>query len=466
MTAPPQTSPKASLAHTPELDTGQAVSRGLGGVFWRTFFLIAVLIGASLGTAYQSFRILERAPRAQQAAQLVVSIVNLTRSALIHSDPEKRRALLIDLAQNEGIRIYTLEHEDQVAALPDEAFLGIIAQHVRSKLGADTQISLQVNGQPGLWVSFFIDDDGYWVAFDPTRLETFPRVQWLGWGAVALTLSLVGAVVISRLINLPLKRLASAAVAIGQGSRPVPLPESGPREIRQANASFNAMVAELERIEADRALLLAGISHDLRTPLTRLRLEIELNALDAGTREAMSADVEQMDTIIGQFLDYARPLNATGGFGEIALLELVEEVVGNLAPSSDLVVTVHASPCAPVFGQRTELQRVLLNLLENARRYGRNKDDDVARVEINVRDQNGSILEVCDHGPGIPEAQQERLKRPFTRLDSARSQANGAGLGLAIVERIAQRHHARFELATAPWGGLVARLLFPAKSAP
>jgi len=452
-----------SPVHSPDPEPGAVASRSPGGVFWRTFLLIVILIGASLGASYQSFRILERSPRAQQAAQLVVSIVNLTRSALIHSDPEKRRALLIDLAQNEGIRIYTLEHDDQIAALPDDPLLRIIEQYVHAKLGADTKISLDVNGQSGLWISFFIDEDGYWVAFDPTRLDSIPRVQWLDWGVVALALSLIGAVIISRLINLPLKRLASAAVSISRGTRPVPLPESGPREIRQANASFNAMVGDLERIEADRALLLAGISHDLRTPLTRLRLEIEMNPLDTAIREAMSADVEQMDAIIGQFLDYARPLNALGGFGEIALGELVHEVVDALAPSADMVTTVYVEPTRPIYGQRTELKRVLLNLLENARRYGRNAGEEIARVDITVRTEHGPVLEVADHGPGIPEAQRERLKRPFTRLDTARGQANGAGLGLAIVERIAQRHGARFELKTAPGLGLVARLEFPAK---
>ncbi len=453
--------PAPHRVHSPQAETQPVAEWGPGGVFWRTFFLIAILIGASLGSWYQSFRVLERSPRAQQAAQLVVSIVNLTRSALINSDPDKRRALLLDLAQNEGIRIYSLEQDDQIEALPDEPFLGILERYVRAKLGDDTRLSLKVNGQAGLWVSFTIDDDGYWVAFDPTRLENIPKVQWLGWGAVALALSMVGAVVISRLINLPLRRLATAAVAIGQGARPEPLPEAGPREIRQANASFNAMVADLEQIEADRALLLAGISHDLRTPLTRLRLEIELNPLDAATRESMSADVEQMDVIIGQFLDYARPLNAIGGFGAIALGPLVEEIVAGMAPNPDLEVTVTCTPTEAIYGQRTELTRVVLNLLENARRYGRTEGAARAEVEIRVYEDKGIVLEVRDHGPGVAPEQLERLKRPFTRLDTARSQANGAGLGLAIIERIAQRHGARFELHSAPGQGLTARLVFP-----
>ena len=452
---PATPSPSSSLA--PE----GTRSRGPGGVFWRTFLLIAILIGASLAAWYQSFRVLERAPRAQQAAQLIVSIVNLTRSALIHSDPEKRRALLIDLAQNEGVRIYPLEPTDQTAPLPNQAFLQIIDEQVRARLGQNTQMTLDVNGQRGLWVSFFIEDDGYWVAFDPSRLDTIPRMQWVGWGAVALALSLLGAVVISRLINLPLKRIATAAVSIGRGTRPEVLPEKGPREIRQANASFNAMVAELERIEADRALLLAGISHDLRTPLTRLRLEIEMSPVSEEARAAMSTDVEQIDAIIGQFLDYARPLNERSALSRVDLALLVEGIVSSHADEEHMRISLQRESDAMVRGNPTELQRILLNLIENARRYGVTPGTDVSELEVTVKGGATPTLEVRDHGPGIPVDELERLKRPFTRRDTARGQTDGAGLGLAIIERIARRHHARFDLLIPAGGGLLARITFP-----
>jgi two-component system osmolarity sensor histidine kinase EnvZ len=431
-----------------------------GGVFWRTFFLIAALIAASIFGSYQSFRILERTPRAEQAAELIVSVVNLTRSALIHSDPEKRRALLIDLAQNEGVRIYPLESTDEIASLPRNEFLQLIAGAVRRRLGDDTRISLLVNGQTGLWVSFFIDEDGYWVAFDSSRLENLPHVQWLGWAIGTLVLSLLGAVVISRLVNMPLKRLADAAVAVGRGARPQRLPEAGPTEIRAANQSFNTMVADLERIEADRALLLAGISHDLRTPLTRMRLEVEINQLDEATRQAMISDVDQMDAIIGQFLDYARPMNQRSTLTNISLQQLVAETLESLTPSADLRIIQTLGDARPIDGHAMDLRRVLLNLIENARRYGKTPGSEIAQIDVAVGGGNTPWLSVTDHGIGVAAENLERLKRPFTRLDEARGQASGAGLGLAIVERIARRHGARFELSNAQGAGLAARLIF------
>jgi len=433
-----------------------------GGIFWRTFFLIALLIGVSLAGWFQSFRILEREPRARQTAQTLVSVVNVTRAALVHSDPAKRRALLVDLARNEGIRIYPQEETDRITSLPDSAFLKLVETALRDTLGAATRFSLSVNEQTGLWVNFTIEEDGYWVALESDRVEITSPLQWVGWGGIALVMSLLGAIIISRLINLPLKRLTAASLSLGRGEQPRPLPEHGLAEIRQANASFNAMVAQLARIESDRALLLAGISHDLRTPLTRLRLEVEMSAPDDATRSAMSADIEQMDAIIGQFLDYARPLDDDTHFDQIDLASLVREMFAENAASHGVSIQLELRNAPSIRGHATDLRRILDNLVENARRYATPTNGAPVQVKIAVHalDSN-TVLEVSDNGPGVPSALLERLKQPFTRLDSARGQANGAGLGLAIAARIAERHRARFDLLSPPGSGLLARFVFP-----
>lgn len=430
-----------------------------GGVFWRTFLLLALLIGASLAAWFQSFRVIERAPRAEQIAQTIVSVVNVTRSALVHSDPAKRTDLLADLASNESIRIYPLESTDAVEPLRESASNALMLHYVRARLGQDTRIVRSVNGREGLWVSFSIDGDDYWAAFERDRLEVVAGLQWLGWGTAALALSLLGAVAISRLINLPLKRLATAAVVIGQGGRPAPLPDTGPREIRAANASFNTMVDDLARIDADRALLLAGISHDLRTPLTRLRLEAELSVPDEASRQAMQGDIEQMDAIIGQFLDYARPLDQGATFDDVDLTAIVRETIAEIPVDDRFEIESDLQATSPIRAHPTELKRIVLNLAENARRYGQTPGTGKVHLTIRTRDQP-TRLEVADRGVGIPAEAIRRMKQPFTRLDTARGQASGAGLGLAIIERIAQRHRARFELSAREGGGLLAQIVF------
>jgi two-component system osmolarity sensor histidine kinase EnvZ len=436
------------------------------GLYWRTFLLLAFLIAISMAAWVVSIRIVERTPRADQIAAQVVSIVTITRSALLHSAPASRRELLFDLASNEGIRVYPREDSDKVTAPEDTTLMPLIQSVVRSRLGIETRFAGTVNDIPGFWISFTIDDDDYWLMLDRERIERTSGRQWLGWAAITLLLSLLGAAFISRLINLPLARLTEAARAIGRGQEPEPLPERGPTEIREANSTFNQMVVDLNRVESDRTLILAGISHDLRTPISRMLLEVEMARLNDDARRGMQSDLAQMDAIIGQFLDYARPAGSEMQ-QRVDLSGLVTEVAREAARLPDVQVFSDVTSGIEVNGSAIDLRRVINNLIENARRYG--KTPGTGRTDIDIRcwrEGDRALLEVGDHGAGVPDEALDQLLRPFTRLDSARSQANGAGLGLAIVERVVQRHGAGLRVSNRPDGGLMARITFATASAP
>ncbi|MEF9386240.1 ATP-binding protein [Ralstonia pseudosolanacearum] len=428
-----------------------------GSLFWRTFMLIALLIAISLGAWFQSFRIFEREPRAQQIAMQVVSVVKLTRAALLYSDPARRRFLLLDLVQNEGIKVYPREKEDEYRTPQANPYLTqLVQREIRNRLGQDTVIATAVNDIPGVWVSFQLEGDDYWVAISPDRFEHVPGLQWLWWSIAALVLSVLGAAFITSRVNQPLKRLADTARAISAGDDPKSLPEGGGTEVAQANHSFNQMVRDLKQLEADRAVMLAGISHDLRTPLTRLRLETEMSPIDEQTRELMVADIEQMDAIIGQFLDYARP---SGEMLEtVDLTELVRDTAPVYSAHDDIDLTLKLAPEAIARCNRMETQRILDNLIENARRYGKTHDTGRAEITVSTALQgNEVVLCVADRGAGVPADQLVLLTRPFYRLESARSEAKGAGLGMSIVSRILQRSGGRLTLEnrTPPETGLV-----------
>jgi two-component system osmolarity sensor histidine kinase EnvZ len=430
------------------------------GLYWRTFFLLAFLIAVSMAAWVVSIRIVERTPRADQIAAQVVSIVTITRSALLHSAPASRRELLFDLASNEGIRVYPREDSDKVTQPEDTTLMPLIQSVVRSRLGIETRFAGTVNDIPGFWISFTIDEDDYWLMLDRERIERTSGRQWLGWAAITLLLSLLGAAFISRLINLPLARLTQAASAIGRGQVPEPLPERGPTEIREANSSFNQMVVDLNRIDSDRTLILAGISHDLRTPISRMLLEVEMAKLNDEARRGMQSDLAQMDAIIGQFLDYARPAGSEMQ-QRVDLSGLVTDVAREAARLPDVQVFSDVTSGIVINGSAIDLRRVINNLIENARRYGRTPG--TSRTDIDIRcwrEGDRAVLEVSDHGTGVPDDALDQLLRPFTRLDSARSQANGAGLGLAIVERVVQRHGAGLRVSNRTGGGLVARITF------
>jgi len=222
------------------------------------------------------------------------------------------------------------------------------------------------------------------------------------------------------------------------------------------------MVKDLQQVDSERAVILAGISHDLRTPIARMLLEVEMAALPDHAREGMQSDLAQMEAIITQFLDYARPTDAAH-FQAVDLSALLKQVAREA--ERDTQVKIHATIDASlqVSGNQTDLSRVLSNLIENAKRYGKTAGTEFTELYLGARREAGQILiELADHGAGLPAEQIAYLLRPFTRMDSARSQANGAGLGLAIVERIIQRHHGRLEISNRVNGGLMVQIRLPA----
>jgi two-component system osmolarity sensor histidine kinase EnvZ len=435
------------------------------GLFWRTFFLLSLLTTLSMGSWIGMLNVFQRGPQVQQTAELVVSVVTITKAALTHSAPELRRELLLELVSNEGIRIFTLEDTDKVDPPPANPLMPEIAAAVREKLGPRTRFSSRVNGVAGFYISFNIEDDEYWLMLERERIAGLTRVQWFGWASVVGVMSLLGAALISSLINLPLARLTAAARVIAKGERPAPLPEKGSQEIIEANRSFNQMVEDLAQVEKDRAVILAGISHDLRTPLARMQLELEMANLSPDAREGMQSDIAQMDAIIGQFLDYAKPTEAAS-FVPVEISHLLADCAQHATRLPGMRVSTDIEEDVRVLGNETDLRRVINNVVENARRYGRTPGEEFTQLDFACHIRTAAqgrraVVEIADHGPGVPDDQINQLLKPFTRLDAARGQANGAGLGLAIVERVVSRHNAELTVRNREGGGLLVQLVLP-----
>jgi two-component system osmolarity sensor histidine kinase EnvZ len=430
-------------------------------LLWRTFLFVALLMLLSVAAWFAIFNAYEREPRARQLAQTLVSVANLTRAALISARPEARRELLRDLSDREGIHIYPADPTDRVAPLPARPFLHRVEELTREQLGPHTRLSLEREGERALFINFRIDDsdDGsYWLALPRERIDRVFPLSWLGWGVAALLISLFGAWLIVFRITRPLKALQQAARKVGAGETAARLDESGPTELATVAHAFNQMSADLAQIDQDRALILAGISHDLRTPLTRLRMGIEMSA-DEDLREGMTADVEEMDKTIGQFLDFAR---SEGGEAplDVDVAALLAEIAAQYRRRGfkvDLEGTApDAAPATTILRTRPQaLRRAVNNLIDNALRYA--GSDLPVELALDATSEE-LLIEVSDRGPGIPPQDVERIKRPFARLDAARSNAVGAGLGLAIVERIARSHNGRLELLARAGGGLCAQL--------
>ena len=432
------------------------------GLFWRTFFFLTTAIFTSLVTWFFTFQISEEKPHAQQIASQLLSVVTITRAALVHSAADKRQELLFDLASDDGVRIYSKEDTDVIEPSPEGLYMPELQRIVRAKLGGETRFSRRVNGIDGFWVSFQIDDDDYWIVFDQERFSTASNLRWISWSALILIMSILAAMVITRLVNQPLARLSQAALAITEGRSVRALPETGIAEIRETNRSFNQMAQELARIDSDRTIILAGISHDLRTPLARMQLEVELAHLSESAQQGMQSDLAQMDAIIGQFLDFAKPMDATR-ISTVNLSETLESVALSAQRLPDVRIKYFVAENLIISGNAIEITRLINNLIENARRYGKTADKPYAEITLVCKKQERNklsriVLQLSDNGNGVPEEDTERLLRPFTRVDSARSQANGAGLGLAIVHRIVQQHRATMRLVNR--NGLLVEIVF------
>ena len=421
----------------------------------RTFLLLAALVVLTTAAWLSLFRYIEAEPRARESAQLAASAVNLIRAALFAAAPERRPGLFTELSAREGIRLLPAEADDRVEPMPDSRFHRLMQRELQNRLGPGTRIAAEVDGVPGFWVSFRLDDaddDEYWLALPRERAARAIARHWLIWGLLALALALAVAWLIASRLSRPLRALARSADAVGRGQRPEPLPETGAEEMRLLAAAFNAMAGDLARHDRERSEVLAGISHDLRTPLTRLRLEAEMSIADDNARAAVVADIGQMEGIIGQFMDYARTDD-----GEAATVTDLGALLEGVAAHQHRIgrpLALDLAPLPQLAVRPRALARAVANLVDNAARYG------AGEICLSARQAGPEIrIEVADRGPGIPPAEVERLKRPFTRLDAARTDATGTGLGLAIVDRVARLHGGRLELLENPGGGLLARLV-------
>lgn len=323
-------------------------------------------------------------------------------------------------------------------------------QEVSALLGEPADVRLEEARRPILWVtapSF----KGRWLRVPMAFFHDYDRYLLLGWGVTVPLLALIGGLLIARSLNQPLRRLARVALKVGRGDAVPELDDTvGPTEIQAVNRAFNRMTRDLQQAQRDRALLLAGVSHDLRTPLTRLRLSAEfLN--DEELSQGIIADIEDMDAILDQFIAFIRD-GADEQPDYENLNALIDEVTGKY-PAEQL--RIHEGEVPRLMLKRLTVKRMLSNLITNALKYGAAP----VEIETSVAD-NALLLTVRDHGKGVRREDIPMLLQPFSRGEKART-LSGSGLGLAIVKRIVDMHHGEMTLDNHPDGGLRVSIRFP-----
>ena len=431
---------------------------------------LVVLIGAMVLSQAAAIWFLHEyvtQPRQALGVGQFVSHLKTISAALQTMTAQQQQEFINRIAEKEGIRISPVRGSEQMRPAADVQAVQLFRERIRELFGpqADVYVRGPVEavdeGKPRprpqtFWVRLPTGERDFWVAFPRGRIERDPSTAFIEWGITGLIIAIIGTFFIVYRLTRPLADLARAAVRLGQGSDPPPVTELGPAEIRAVARAFNQMKDDLRKNERDRSTFLAGVSHDLRTPLSRLRLEVEMleGKVDGTAQHAMIEDVGEMNAIIDQFIDFMRS-EAAETLAPVNLSELAR-TCAERAARSGVQVRCDLSDVPLLMLRPLAMQRLADNLIANAARH--------AGGEIVVstrRDDGHVILSVLDRGPGIPPEMVERLKEPFTRRDDARSGSSGAGLGLAIANRVAAIHGGTLDLMCREGGGLEARVSLP-----
>ncbi|MHB1174238.1 MAG: ATP-binding protein [Sulfuriferula sp.] len=419
-----------------------------------------------LGLAFLVFQIAALAvvaltilkPMALRSADDLAGLMVLSVQTWVELPPETRPYFERELAVHHHLLIKRVDAPLEERA---DSFLNshYIEQSLTRRTGQDILLKAGENGW--VWAEMRMGGHLIRIGFERDRYGVQSPLAAVGLVSLGALLTWLTAMVMVRRISRTLVRLGAAAGEVGQGQMPQPLPESGATELASLTRAFNLMANEVQALLANRTTLLAGISHDLRTPIARMRLALAMLPQDADARliGQIEHDLEEMNRLIGSFLELSRGLQAES-VQKLDLRALLDELAEDARRSGGKVEWSASHTCIATAGPNS-LRRVLSNLIENALRYGDNKPVTLECV-CTARE---ALIRIMDRGPGIPPDQIEAVFRPFYRLETSRNKATGgSGLGLAIAQQLAQANHWQVLLLPRTGGGLSAEVHIPTVS--
>ena len=425
-----------------------------GSLFARLMLILLVGIVAAQAMSYA----LVMHERAMASRDMMLS--NLEKDiasaiAILDRLPADERAAWLPLLDRNNYR-YQLD-----AGLTAPGAGNEVAERVGAALAnaLESRYRLAVNGiagDPRRVQMHVVLGDGAPLTID-LRSASMPVSRWLP-ALLLLQLALLAgcAFLAVRIATQPLRQLANAADALGPDLQGTVLPEHGPTEVARASKAFNAMQQRIAGYLAERTQILASISHDLQTPITRMRLRTELMD-DEAQRAKLQHDLDEMAALVREALAYARSLH---GASEKPCRTDLDALLDSLRcdyEDAGQPIRVRGLVGQPVMSRPLAIRRILANLTDNALKFGHD-------VELTVQVQPDKSIEICvlDRGPGIPESELATVMQPFYRLESSRNRSTGGtGLGLAIAQQLALSMDARLSLSNRPGGGLAARLVMP-----
>jgi len=420
--------------------------------FGQTVLLIGFLLFVNQVVSYVSFALYVIEPNQQQINQLLAKQVRVVFIDL--KDARLSPKMAEAFHRETGIGVYR-EKDALKLGLASAGYYPYRSEQMSALLDGPAEVRISQGDEYLFWIRP-PQAPNLWVKIPLLGLEEAnfsPLIFFLG---IIGVLSVAGGWLFVRQLNRPLKSLQLAAEDVGRGDFPEPLTEHGTSEIVAVTQAFNHMSRGIKQLEDDRNLLMAGISHDLRTPLTRIRLASEMMVdLDDFLKEGIENDIDDMNNIIDQFIDYIR--HDSKDKAELGDLNVLVEEVLNVETPSDRNIKLIAHVCPKIPLRHVAVKRALANLIQNAIRYS---EGDIEVITGHDKEKGCAYFIVSDEGEGIADADIERLFQPFTQGDTARG-GEGSGLGLAIIKRIVDTHGGRVELSNKETGGLQAKVCLP-----
>lgn len=407
----------------------------------------------SLGTAIYFIAMPMAKRSADDFAAVIVSAAHSLQSLPEEMHAELKQQLLLDHGLIVTDHIHVLSEKSF-----DVPYYLFFQDSLDRRAGQELQIFESESG-PLIWVDVPAHGKMFRLGFDRGRLGTNPPIVLILAIAGGALLTVLVSLLEVRRVGRPLARLSAAVEEVGRGNVPPVLPEDGPAEIAALARALNRMSSDIQELAENRTVIVAGISHDLRTPLTRLGIAVEMLGEDADPEliAGIRRDLEAMNSLIGQFLAFSKGLDDVRPV-QLDLWQVIESQAADLRREGAKVKLHDRNTPCPYFADPVALQRLLANLMENAAQHG---SGSVVDVELRCNEQDISI-EICDRGPGIPVDQMAAVFRPFHRLEAARdSRAGGSGLGLAIARQLAIKHGWTIELLPRDGGGTVAKISLP-----
>jgi len=417
---------------------------------------LLVFTVVSLGTAVYFIAIPMAERSADDFAAVIVSAAHTLETLPEELHAEFQEQILID----HGL-IVAEQTPGRSKKNFDVPYYIFFQKSLNERAGQELSITESVRG-PLIWVDVPAHGKLFRFGFDRKRLGTNPPVVlFIAIGGGALLTWLVSLLEVRR-VRRPLASFSVAVEEVGRGKTPPVLSEEGPEEIASLARAFNRMSSDMQELAENRTVIIAGISHDLRTPLTRMELAVEMLREDSEPElvAGIRGDLTAMNNLIGQFLAFSNGLDDEPS-AQMDLWEVIEAQAADLRRDGVEVKLSGCSTLCAYFAHPVALQRLLSNLLENAAHYGGG-----APIEVNLNCKEDIItVRISDRGPGIPANQAETVFQPFHRLETARSErTGGSGLGLAIARQLAIKHGWTVELLPRDGGGTVAKVGLPIDS--